>query len=452
MDKVSREITNLVVDDSDEIKYKKPELLLTTLIEDLCYLVEIDSSKASLLYQELCLELRKIGFLENDYSNKDAKLSRKLVRDFISKLFKNTQIKLISNDSDELILSDSKNDILDKPNMKSLIELVSGNRFEVDDMKKILMTTSRYKNEFVKLEHLGEGSYGLIDKVYHKLDGKIYAIKKIPMSPKMDKDIFKSKLDEIRVLAKMNHPNILRYHSSWMEYYSWEECFEGDSSNSITELEGLYLTIFLQTEICDNNLREWLISRNKTKKLDIDISLYILKQILDGLSYLHKMNLIHRDIKPENILLVQPKINDAYKYLLSNGETIADSKYNFLIKIADFGLAKSQMIEEGTIELYTIEEINIKNTEGIGTRLYASPEQLKTSDYNYKSDLYSLGLIIAELFTIIEVNDEDSFLKKLRRDKIVPESIVKDIILSCLSENSEDRLDCDEMTKLLFDK
>lgn len=450
MDKLSTEITNVVIDDSEDDKYKKPELLLTTLIEDLCYLVEMDSSKASLLYQELCLELKKIGFLENDYSNKDAKISRKLVRNFISKLFKNTQIKLISSDSDELILSDNKNDILGKPNMESLIELVSGNKFEVDDMKNILMTTSRYKNEFVTLEHLGEGSYGLIDKVYHKLDGKIYAIKKIPLSPNMDKDIFKSKLDEIRVLAKMNHSNILRYHSSWMEYYSWEECFEGDSSNSITELEGLYLTIFLQTEICDSNLREWLISRNKTKKLDIDISLYIIKQILDGLSYLHKMNLIHRDIKPENILLVQPKINDAYKYLLTNGETIADSKYNFLIKIADFGLAKSQMIEEKTIEI--LGEVKIKNTEGIGTRLYASPEQLKTTEYNYKSDIYSLGLIIAELFTIIEVNDEDSFLRKLRRDKIVSESIVKDIILSCLSENSEDRLDCDEISNILFDK
>jgi serine/threonine protein kinase len=452
MSKISNEITNVIIDDKKEIKYNKSEMLLTTLLENLCYLVEMDTLKASLLYQELCLELKKIGFLENNYSNKDADVSRKLVRDFISKLFKNTQIKLISNDSEELFLSDSKNEILDKPNMESLIELISENRFEVNDMRNILMTTSRYANEFVKLEHMGEGSYGLIDKVYHKLDGKIYAIKKIPLSPKMDKDIFKSKLDEIRVLAKMNHSNILRYHSSWMEYYSWEECFEGDSSNSITELEGLYLTIFLQTEICDSNLREWLISRNKTKKLDINISLYILKQILDGLSYLHKMNLIHRDIKPENILLVQPKFNDAYKYLLTNGENITDSKYNFLIKIADFGLAKSQIIEERAIERYAIDEVKIKNTEGIGTRLYSSPEQLKTTDYNYKSDLYSLGLIIAELFTIIEVNDEDSFLRTLRRDKFLEDSIVKDIILSCLSDNSEDRLDCDEMIKLLFAK
>ena len=250
----------------------------------------------------------------------------------------------------------------------------------------------------------------------------------------MDKDIFKSKLDEIRVLAKMNHPNILRYHSSWIEYYCWEECFEGDSSNSITELEGLYLTIFLQTEICDGNLREWLISRNKTKQLNIKMSLYILKQIIDGLSYLHKMNLIHRDIKPENILLVQPKFNDAYKYLLTNQNTLtSDSEYNFLVKIADFGLAKSQIIEQTAIEI--LEEGDIKNTEGIGTRLYASPEQLRTTDYNYKSDIYSLGLVIAELFNIVKIDDEDSFLRKLKRDKILPEMEVSDIILSCLNEN-----------------
>ena len=178
MSKESDEITNVIIDSKKEIKYNKSEMLLTTLLEDLCYLVEMDSSKASLLYQELCSELKEIGFIENNYSNKDARVSRKLVRDFISKLFKNTQIKLISNDSEELILSDSPQEILDKPKMESLIELVNDNKFEVDDMRNILMTTSRYENEFVKLEHLGEGSYGLIDKVYHKLDGKIYAIKK----------------------------------------------------------------------------------------------------------------------------------------------------------------------------------------------------------------------------------------------------------------------------------
>lgn len=451
MSKESDEITNVIIDNKKEIKYNKSEILLTTLLEDLCYLVEMDSSKASLLYQELCSELKKIGFIENNYSNKDARVSRKLVRDFISKLFKNTQIKLITNDSEELILSDSPQEILDKPKMESLIELVSDNRFEVDDMRNILMTTSRYENEFVKLEHLGEGSYGLIDKVYHKLDGKIYAIKKIPLSPKMDKDIFKSKLDEIRVLAKMNHPNILRYHSSWIEYYCWEECFEGDSSNSITELEGLYLTIFLQTEICDSNLREWLISRNKTNEINMKMSLYILKQIIDGLSYLHKMNLIHRDIKPENILLVQPKFNDAYKYLLTNENTLtSNSEYNFLVKIADFGLAKSQIIEESAIEI--LEEGDIKNTEGIGTRLYASPEQLRTTDYNYKSDIYSLGLVIAELFNIVKIDDEDSFLRKLKRDKILPDMEVSDIILSCLNEDPEERMDCDEIREILFDK
>lgn len=449
MDKISKEITELVVNDSKKIKFKKPELLLTTLLEDLCYLVEMDSSKASLLYQELCLELKKIGFLENNYSTKDAKVSRKLVRDFISKLFKNTQIKLISQDSEELVLSESSNELLEKPNMESLIELVSENKFEVNDMRNILMTTSRYQNEFVKLEHLGEGSYGLIDKVYHKLDGKIYAIKKIPLSPKIDKDIFKSKLDEIRVLANMNHPNILRYHSSWMEYYSWEECFEGDSSNSITELEGLYLTIFLQTEICDSNLRDWLVKRNKTKKINKKTSMYILKQILEGLSYLHKMKLIHRDIKPENILLVKPKANDAYKYLLSDKTDFDNSEYNFLVKIADFGLAKSQF---KSAEIEILDDSKNYNTEGIGTRLYASPEQLKSSDYNYKSDIYSLGLVIAELFHIVGFDDEDSFLRKLRRDKILPNNELNEIILSCLNENPKDRLDCDDMIELLFNK
>ena len=59
---------------------------------------------------------------------------------------------------------------------------------------------------------------------------------------------------------------------------------------------------------------------------------------------------------------------------------------------------------------------------------------------------------MAELFHIVGFDDEDSFLRKLRRDKILPKNEVTDIILSCLNENADERLDCEDMLKLLFNK
>ena len=244
-------------------KNSRSNLLLATLLEDLCYLIELDSDKASLLYTDICNKLEKSGFLDGDIYSESQK-SRKIVRNFISKLFQNSQMKLIdykSQDSDKLNVQ-----LIKKPKIKSLIETINNDKLKTDDMKQILTTTSRYNNDFVKLGHLGEGSFGVIDKVYHKLDNKIYAIKKIPFSNKIDKTTFESKLKEVRSLATLSHKNILRYHSSWMEYHYWEENFEGDSSNSITELEGFFLTIFLQTEVCDMSLREWIDIRNKKGK------------------------------------------------------------------------------------------------------------------------------------------------------------------------------------------
>eukprot|EP01112_Ceratiomyxa_fruticulosa_P017330 TRINITY_DN5381_c0_g1_i2.p1 TRINITY_DN5381_c0_g1~~TRINITY_DN5381_c0_g1_i2.p1 ORF type:complete len:568 (-),score=101.96 TRINITY_DN5381_c0_g1_i2:51-1754(-) len=75
---------------------------------------------------------------------------------------------------------------------------------------------SRYLNEFEELGFLGKGGYGSVHKVQNKLDGLIYALKKIPFK-NTNNHLLEKVLREVKTLAGLNHPNIVRYHSAWIE-------------------------------------------------------------------------------------------------------------------------------------------------------------------------------------------------------------------------------------------
>ena len=105
----------------------------------------------------------------------------------------------------------------------------------------------------------------------------------------------------------------------------------------------------------------------------------MINEIICGLSYLHSHNIIHRDLKPENILIT------------SGG----------VCKIADFGIT--------VIHSITREDAH---TVGVGTLYYAAPEQFnpfnpKNGAYNLKVDIYSLGIIIMEFFTLFNGSKEN---------------------------------------------
>lgn len=88
-----------------------------------------------------------------------------------------------------------------------------------------LLDDTKYAREFDEFSMLGKGGYGVVFHVKHKLDGGSYAVKKIPMSPHRIKRIqqngdleFDNILLELRTLARLNHPNVVRYHTGWIEY------------------------------------------------------------------------------------------------------------------------------------------------------------------------------------------------------------------------------------------
>ena len=166
--------------------------------------------------------------------------------------------------------------------------------------------------------------------------------------------------------------------------------------------------ICIQLELCETNLQEWLLKRNEISNsiaslTDEDISTandYII-QIYRGLEYLHSQNCIHRDIKTTNILLTN------------------DLK---VLKICDFGISKEigkdneSMVSSGSSSTGSV------HTTNIGSRPYTSPEQLKSTNYTCKTDLFSSALVFLELYHPFTTNSERVIvIDKARRCKFPKE-------------------------------
>jgi translation initiation factor 2-alpha kinase 3 len=84
---------------------------------------------------------------------------------------------------------------------------------------------SRYLRDFVEVQMIGKGGYGKVYHVQHRLDGSNYAVKKINLNSHRLRRIqergqaeLDSLLNELRMLAKFDHPNIVRYYGGWLEY------------------------------------------------------------------------------------------------------------------------------------------------------------------------------------------------------------------------------------------
>ncbi len=152
--------------------------------------------------------------------------------------------------------------------------------------------------------------------------------------------------------------------------------------------------LYIQMKLCDCTLKTWLESRNNEiyelhQTMNEVVNLDIFRQIVSGVDYIHSRNIIHRDLKPGNIFLLQ---------------------HTMQVKIGDFGLSCLDTIEKKkSVEpdkLSVLDSSNSK-TKGIGTPVYASPEQIDgRENYDTQSDMYSLGIIFFELYHPFKTNME----------------------------------------------
>lgn len=243
---------------------------------------------------------------------------------------------------------------------------------------------------------LGEGKFG---KVYLAEWRKTLVAVKV-INNEVNKDNKKKYIQEFDTMSKTHHPNVVQLLGYVAEPF-----------------------IIVMEYLSNGNLMEY-ISKNKIsieKKIDISMN------ILRGLAYLHNRKpkiLIHRDIKTKNILISPSGIP----------------------KICDFGLSKfvtdSNLKESNSLEnMSKLQNIDSDLSYGIGTIRYMSPEMLNLKDYNCKIDIWSVGIILAELFEKKIYNDKFKWKK-------TPKNIQDIIIKYMLRENESDRLNALELISL----
>ena len=204
------------------------------------------------------------------------------------------------------------------------------------------MTDSKI-SDFEKVKELGKGSFGSVYLVRRKEDHKIYALKSVYLQ-KLNKKEQQNSGNEVRILASVNHPNVIGY----------KEAFWDEKDNSLNIVMEYADDGDLQTKI--NKMR-----KERTRFEENLIWSYSI-QMIEGLKALHDKNIMHRDLKSANIFLVKDK---------------------YQCKIGDMNVSK--VIKEKELLTQT------------GTPYYASPEVWRDEPYSYKSDLWSIGCVIYEL-------------------------------------------------------
>ncbi|XP_034717943.1 serine/threonine-protein kinase MAK isoform X2 [Etheostoma cragini] len=195
-------------------------------------------------------------------------------------------------------------------------------------------------NRYTTLRQLGDGTYGSVLMGRSNESGELVAIKRMKRKFYSWEECMN--LREVKSLKKLNHANVVKL------------------KEVIRENDHLYFVF----EYMKENLYQ--LMKDRKKLFPESVLRNISFQILQGLSFIHKHGFFHRDMKPENLLCMGPE----------------------LVKIADFGLAR---------------EIRSKPpyTDYVSTRWYRAPEVLlRSSTYSSPIDLWAVGCIMAELYTL----------------------------------------------------
>ena len=245
---------------------------------------------------------------------------------------------------------------------------------------------------------LGKGTFGNVYLVTRIEDQKIYALKSVILE-KLSKKEQENSLNEVRILASINHPNVIGY----------KETFWDDETNSLNIVMEYADEGDLQTKITK--------MQNNNKKFDEIIIWSYAIQIIEGLKSLHDKKIMHRDLKSANIFLFKEK----------NICKIGDMNVSIILKEK---LSKTQT----------------------GTPYYASPEIWMGLPYSYKSDLWSAGCIIYELCELqppfLGNNLDDLFINVCKGGvKRINENYSDDLwkmISMLLQIDADKRVDCDE--------
>jgi hypothetical protein len=237
------------------------------------------------------------------------------------------------------------------------------------------------------LADAGHGSMGNVYKARDRETGEVVALKLLKPEIASDQTMMERFKNELLFARKITHKNVCRVHE-----------FNRIGGIAYTSME------FVEGE----SLRSVL---NRFGGLPPRKAIDLVGQICSGLKEAHAQGIVHRDLKPENVMI--------------------DGQGN--VKIMDFGIARS------------MEAVTRLTGSMVGTPAYMAPEQVAGKPVDYRTDIYSLGLIMYEVFTGAQAFQADNAvavaLKQMREAPVPPHEIepavpvgVERAILKCLEK------------------
>ncbi len=220
--------------------------------------------------------------------------------------------------------------------------------------------------DLIFIEDIDEGAFGKVIHAKEKSTQRDIAVK-IMDKRQASPDLIKKMKEEISILKKLSHKNIVKFYG------------QIETSNQF---------LIKMEYIKYGNLSQWM---KKHKKISEEEASIILKQVLSAVAYLHNNQICHRDIKPDNIML--SKEDDLNS-----------------IKIVDFGLS-TQYFD------------SLFNSDYCGTIIYMAPEEIERKSYFLSVDLWSIGILMYMLLNknehpfYHEGETEEDFINKIKTFK-----------------------------------